>query len=137
MASRRPPRVLLVEDCDHTRLAYAEALAEHGYRVIQACNGAEALVAVQAQVPDAVVTDIDMPLLDGIGLTLRLRAREETAHIPIIVVTGSALDSILRRADQAGCSACLLKPCGPGTLLETLAGLLARPAAQEESRRIA
>jgi CheY-like chemotaxis protein len=121
---------LLVEDCEHTRQAYAEAFTQHGYRVVAAANGADALIAIRHVVPDIVVTDIDMPVLDGIGLSHRLRAHPATAHVPIVVVTGSALDSVLRRADQAGCSACLLKPCGPTTLIETVENLLAPDSVQ-------
>jgi CheY-like chemotaxis protein len=121
---------LLVEDCIHTRVAYAEALTQRGYQVIAAANGADALQAIGLRVPDVVVTDIDMPVLDGIGLSLRLRADPATAHVPIVVVTGSALDSILRRVDQAGCSVCLLKPCGPSTLIEAIEGVLATDSVQ-------
>src|SRR4051794_6432133 len=120
MSRRTSPLVLVVEDCDETRHAYAAMLADHGYHVVQAANGADALLRVQTRVPDLVVTDIDMPVLDGIALSLRLRSHRPTAQIPIVVVTGSGLNVILQRAKQAGCDACLMKPCTPARLRETI-----------------
>lgn len=114
------PLILIAEDSVETRRSLAEFFQERGFRIAVAENGAEALLAVQRHVPDVVLTDIDMPLLDGIALTARLRKQPATAAVPIVVLTGTALSRITQRARAAGCDAVLLKPCSPQLLLETV-----------------
>jgi two-component system cell cycle response regulator DivK len=119
------PLVLLVEDDRDGRLLYAEWLDQAGFRVEQAHNGLQALERAFDLLPAAVVTDLNIPGIDGYELTRRLKADERTARIPIIAVTGYApFAQDPSRADRAGCDAVIPKPCLPDDLESTIRSLL-------------
>ncbi|HTI39616.1 MAG TPA: response regulator [Vicinamibacterales bacterium] len=119
------PLVLLVEDDRDGRLLYAEWLDQAGFRVEQAHNGLQALERAFDLLPAAVVTDLNIPGIDGYELTRRLKADERTARIPIIAVTGYApFAQDPSRADRAGCDAIIPKPCLPDDLESTIRSLL-------------
>ena len=80
--------ILVVDDDEATRQLLASILGRDGYRLVQAKDGEEALVAAYAHHPDLVVTDIQMPRVSGIELTRRLRADDSMATLPIILVSG-------------------------------------------------
>lgn len=114
------PRVLLVEDDRDTREMYSEYLSYSGMIVTEASTGRRALQSVARQCPDVVVTDIAMPEMDGLELSRRLRALEETRHLPIIAVSGQ----VSPRAREAGADVVLEKPCEPDTLLHVIEDVL-------------
>jgi CheY-like chemotaxis protein len=119
------PLVLLVEDDPDGRLLYAEWLDQAGFRVEQAHNGLQALERAFDLLPAAIVTDLNIPGIDGYELTRRLKADERTARIPIIAVTGYApFTQDPSRADRAGCDAIIPKPCLPDDLESTIRSLL-------------
>lgn len=101
--------VLVVDDSPVVRDLVAEALRAHGLRIVEAADGEEALARLDA-FPDIglVVTDIEMPRLDGIGLIRSLRARAG-ARIPAVVVSMRGSDEDKRRAMQVGADAYLVK----------------------------
>jgi two-component system cell cycle response regulator DivK len=106
------PLVLLVEDDRDGRIVFAEWLAESGFRVEQAHNGLQALERAFDLIPDAIVTDLNIPGIDGYELTRRLKNDQRTRNIPILAVTGYApFTQDPSRADRAGCDAVLTKPC--------------------------
>ena len=78
--------ILVAEDEALAALALDDFLSEKGYRVTLAANGAEALAAYQHQRPDALVTDINMPKMNGLDLIRAIRGRDPS--LPIIVMTG-------------------------------------------------
>jgi CheY-like chemotaxis protein len=121
------PVVLLVEDDRDGRLMYAEWLQQSGFRVEQAHNGLQALERAFDVLPDAIVTDLNIPGIDGYELTRRLKTDPRTEHIPILAVTGYApFTNDPSRADRAGCDAILPKPCFPDDLEHTLTALIAQ-----------
>ena len=121
------PLVLLVEDDRAGRLLYAEWLQQSGFRVEQAHNGLQALERAFDLMPDAILTDLNIPGIDGYELTRRLKMDSRTEHIPILAVTGYApFTQDPSRADRAGCDAILPKPCLPDDLEATLTALIAR-----------
>jgi CheY-like chemotaxis protein len=121
-----PPLVLLVEDDRDGRLMYAEWLEQAGFRVEQAHNGLQALERALDLVPAAIVTDLNIPGIDGYELTRRLKAEARTSHIPVIAVTGYApFTQDPARADRAGCDAIIPKPCLPDDLEAALREALA------------
>jgi CheY-like chemotaxis protein len=120
-----PPRkVLIVDDFEDNRAMYAEFLRYSGFDVIEASNGAEAIERATAASPDVVVMDLSLPVLDGWEATRRLKADARTRHIPVIALTGHALEGHSQGAREAGCDWFLAKPCLPETLLNTLNDLL-------------
>lgn len=126
--------VLIVDDFEDNRAMYAEFLVYSGYRVLEASNGAEAVEKATELVPDVVVMDLSLPVLDGWEATRRLKADPRTKHIPVLALTGHALEGHSQVARQAGCDGFLAKPCLPETLLEAVRKMLS-PATQREPRR--
>ena len=119
------PSVLLVEDDRDGRRMYAEWLVRAGFRVQQAHNGLQALDRAIEVSPDVIVTDLDIPGIDGFELTRRLRHDERTRSIPVLAVTGyAAFAADPERATRAGCDGVLPKPCSPDELEAAIRGLL-------------
>jgi two-component system, cell cycle response regulator DivK len=123
--TKAAPLILIVDDVDDNRALYAEYLTHHGLRVDEAVDGEEALEKIERVLPDLVVMDLSMPRLDGWEATRRIKANAEWRHIPVLVVTGHAIGSEVRRAREAGCDALCTKPCLPQQLLMHVRELLA------------
>jgi two-component system cell cycle response regulator DivK len=108
------PSVLLVEDDNAGRRMYAEWLTLAGFNVNEAHNGLQALERAFESVPDIVVTDLNIPGIDGFELTRRLKNDPRTRAVPILAVTGyAAFQADPGRAIRAGCDTVLEKPCSP------------------------
>ena len=121
------PLVLLVEDDRDGRILFAAWLQQSGFRVEQAHNGLQALERAFDLIPDAILTDLNIPGIDGYELTRRLKTDSRTEHIPVLAVTGYApFTQDPSRADRAGCDAILPKPCQPDDLEKTLTALISR-----------
>ena len=119
------PIVLLVEDDLDGRRMYADWLSEAGFRVDQAHNGLQALERAFDSRPDVVVTDLNIPGIDGFELTRRLKRDARTRDVPVLAVTGyAAFASDPERARRAGCDAVLSKPCSPEDLESAIRGLI-------------
>jgi two-component system cell cycle response regulator DivK len=119
------PLVLVVEDDRDGRLLFLEWLCEFGFRVEQAHNGLQALERAIDMRPDAVLTDLHLPGIDGYELTRRLKIDPRTSAIPVLAVTGyGPFAQDPSRADRAGCDAVLPKPCDPEDLARTLKRLI-------------
>src|SRR5688500_10398340 len=116
------PLVLIVEDDLSTRVMYREYLSQRGFRTVDAHNGFQALEKAQQLHPDAIVTDLAVPGMDGFEFCRALRQSANGAReIPVLAVTGHAeyLDQF-ERFRQAGISHVLVKPCELGTIAEEL-----------------
>lgn len=119
------PSVLLVEDDRAGRLLYAEWLAHAGFTVSQAHNGLQALERALDVTPDVVVTDLNIPGIDGFELTRRLKQDPRTRDVPVLAVTGyAAFASDPGRARRAGCDAVLPKPCSAEDLEAAIRNLI-------------
>jgi two-component system chemotaxis sensor kinase CheA len=120
-----PPSVLVVDDTAVVRELERSILEEAGYRVRTARDGREALAALAGEQPDLVVTDVDMPGLDGLELTRAIRADPALAGLPVMVVTSKAAEADRRRAMDAGADAYLVKgDLDQRALLEVVGRLL-------------
>jgi CheY-like chemotaxis protein len=112
--------VLVVDDDADMRFMLRLLLERGGYQVNEAADGLAALHAIKASMPDLVLTDLRMPMLDGGELISRLRSAEETSGIPIILVSAYAvLPATSRLAD-----ATIPKPFAPERVVETVTRLL-------------
>lgn len=116
--------VLVVDDVEDNREIYAGYFAHHGFRVEEACDGAEALDKIAQTMPDVIIMDLAMPVLDGWETTRRIKSDERTKHIVVVAVTGHVFGENLRRAEEAGADAVLTKPCRPHDVLEIVVQLL-------------
>ncbi len=123
-AGESAPHVLLVEDSDVVRESLRRLLAEAGYRVTVARDGAEGLAQAEAQRFDLISTDVMMPRMDGYELTRALRAMPEYRDAPIVMVTsrGERIDRV--RGFDAGVDEYITKPHDRHLLLKAVARLL-------------
>jgi two-component system, cell cycle response regulator DivK len=117
-------RVLLVDDYPDAREMYAEYLEFSGFDVVQAANGVEALQRASDDMPDIILMDLSLPVMDGWEATRRLKADERTAHIPVVALTGHALAGVSEGAIKAGCDAFVTKPCLPEELVREIRKVL-------------
>ena len=101
--------VLLVEDSIATRTQEKRILETAGYQVITAVDGLDGLNKLRSHTVDAVVSDVQMPNLDGLGLTAKIRQYQEYSELPIILVTSRASDEDKRRGAEAGANAYIIK----------------------------
>ena len=103
--------ILVADDSADTRVVLCRTLAFQGYRVLEAADGKAAVELARRVCPDLVVMDLNMPVLDGLAATGRIRElKEECGNIPIVVVTAFDTYGMREAAREAGCDAYLLKP---------------------------
>lgn len=114
-------RVLVVDDSITTRTMERSILIAHGYQVETAVSGEDALEKVLLSQFDLVITDVEMPGINGFQLTRKLRSSEEYRDTPIIVVSSLSRDEDKRQALESGAQAYIVKGCfDQGMLLETV-----------------
>src|SRR5262245_51558820 len=128
-AERHRPLVLIVEDQHDLRRLYVQQLALSGFDVIEAANGADAILHTESHGPDVVLMDLSLPVIDGWEATRRLKSDDRTAHIPIVALTAHDASGELQRATRAGCDWFVPKPCPPDALITEVRRVLAgRPS---------
>ena len=121
----KEPLVLVVEDYQDAREMYAAYLMFSGYRVAEATNGVEAIEKTVELLPDIILMDLALPVMDGWEATRRLKLDDRTKHIPIVALTGHALTQHAEGAREAGCDAFVTKPCLPDALVAEIQRMLA------------
>jgi two-component system, cell cycle response regulator DivK len=127
-SERSAPAILLVDDdSDHLQI-YASILSAHGYRVLEARTGAEALRVARARPLSLIIMDLKMPELDGWKAMELLRADPATRELPIVALTIVAADEDRRDPVRRGFDAHWVKPLGPGELLQRVRQWVGHPA---------
>ncbi len=112
--------ILLVDDAAVIRQVSSMKLRQQGYDIIEACDGNDALEKIKGVNIDLVVTDINMPELDGIGLIKELRSKEEFKHTPIIVLSTLSQKEKVEEGKMAGASGWLFKPFDATALIKAI-----------------
>ncbi|MEP9375051.1 response regulator [Mesorhizobium sp. KR1-2] len=112
--------VLTVDDSRTMRDMLRLALAEAGYRVVQAEDGVHGLEVLAAETPRVIVTDINMPRLDGFGFIEQVRADQAYRGLPILVLTTESDAAKKERARRAGATGWIVKPFDPAKLIEAI-----------------
>ncbi|HLK23952.1 MAG TPA: response regulator [Caulobacteraceae bacterium] len=112
--------ILTVDDSRTMRDMLRLALAEAGFKVVQAIDGAEGLERLASDGADVIITDINMPNLDGLGFIERVRADQRHRAIPILVLTTESEPDMKERARQAGATGWIVKPFNPGKLVDAI-----------------
>jgi len=114
------PCVLIVEDYPLARAMYRVTLEHAGFDVVEAADGVEALLRVRDIVPDLILMDLSMPLMDGWEATRYLKSDSRTAGVPILVLSANTDPSIAEETRRAGCVALVAKPCLPSDLVDEI-----------------
>jgi CheY-like chemotaxis protein len=128
--------VLIVEDDLSTRIMYREYLQHDGFRTIDAHNGYQALEKARDLRPNAVLTDLAVPGMDGFAFCRALRETPSTRAIPILAVTGHSEYLVdPDRFTQAGIAHVLIKPCAPDVIACELRRLLAPSSSSRAADR--
>jgi CheY-like chemotaxis protein len=119
----RSTRVLLVEDAPFLRYAFGRLLRLHGFEVCEATDGREALERLDTFTPQLVLTDLMMPVMDGVELIRRLHNDPGTANLPVVAITADATAQAERAAREAGAVDVITKPIDLPSLLGRLRDL--------------
>jgi two-component system cell cycle response regulator DivK len=112
--------VMVVEDYDDTRLLLRQVLETRGYRVLEAINGQQAVDIAEREHPDLILMDLDLPILDGIAATQRIRQHAELTKVPIVAVTAYPMSYTHVKAFAKGCDEYMAKPIDLNELTELL-----------------
>ena len=123
MAAARP-LVLVADDDEDILQLVVLRLGRSGYDVVSATDGESAVELALARRPDLVVIDVAMPRMDGLEITRILRARDETASIPILLLTARTRDIDVELGLAAGADDYVTKPFSPELLAQRVAALL-------------
>ena len=102
--------IMVVEDYDDTRLLLKHALEQLGYSVLEASNGQEAVDLAGREHPDLILMDLDLPILDGIAATQRIRQQADLEKVPIVAVTAYPMSYTHVKAFAKGCDEYMPKP---------------------------
>jgi two-component system cell cycle response regulator DivK len=119
------PLVLIVDDYEDAREMCGELLRFYGFRVELACNGYEAVEKAFSLIRDLVLMDLSLPGMDGWEATRRIKADPRTRSIPVLALTGHALEGHEERAREAGCDAFITKPVMPDDLIKEVRRMVA------------
>jgi two-component system, cell cycle response regulator DivK len=119
-------KILLVEDNEMNRDMLSRRLLRNGHMVVVAVDGEQGAALAASEMPDIVLMDMSLPVLDGWEATRRIRADPATRDIPIIALTAHAMAGDREKALAAGCSDYDTKPIELPRLLGKIAALLAR-----------
>ena len=113
-------RILAVDDSRTMRDMVTLALKDQGFDVTTAEDGVDGLDALDRMEPHAIITDINMPRLDGFGFIDAVRSRETTSSTPILVLTTESSAELKARAREAGATGWIVKPFAPDKLIQAL-----------------
>jgi PAS domain S-box-containing protein len=134
-AANPRPRILLVEDEEALRTLLAEFLCDE-FELETAANGEQALVAVLRSRPDLIITDIVMPLLDGVELVRLLRETPSTSNIPVLLTSGRAPDELRIEGFEVGADSYLAKPYSGRELRARIRNMLQSSRRRDQAARL-
>jgi CheY-like chemotaxis protein len=122
-------KILLVEDNEMNRDMLSRRLIRNGYEVSIAVDGQQGADMAMSQLPDLILMDMSLPVIDGWEATRRIKANDATRRIPVIALTAHAMAGDREKAIEAGCDDYDTKPVEITRLLGKIAALLATKAA--------
>jgi two-component system chemotaxis response regulator CheY len=112
--------ILAVDDSASMRKMVSFTLTGAGFHVVEAVDGQDAFEKAQTHNIDLVLTDQNMPRLDGLGLTKKLRDHPKFKNTPILILTTESSDQMKQAGRAAGATGWLVKPFDPGRLIEVI-----------------
>ena len=113
-------RILVVDDNDSNLYMIKYLLEKNGFEVIQARTGTEGIKLAIQEKPDLVLMDIQLPDIDGLEATRRIRASEANGKIPIVALTSYAMTGDRKKAQAAGCTGYIAKPIDVVTFIKEI-----------------
>jgi adenylate cyclase len=119
-----PPRILIVDDDETNRDILLNRLGNHGYDMVQAADGEEAIAVARQRLPDLILLDVMMPKLDGIAVTRQLKADASLPFMPIILVTAKTDSKDVVIGLEAGADEYLTKPVDQTALVARVKSML-------------
>ena len=119
-----PRTVLIVDDAYSLRQLVAFTLKEAGFQVLEGGNGREGLDQLHKSRVDLIVTDLNMPVMDGITFVRNLRQMHTAKYTPVLMLTTETQTSMRQEAKAAGATGWIVKPFHPAKLMEVIAKVL-------------
>jgi CheY-like chemotaxis protein len=123
-------KILLVEDEEMNRDMLSRRLMRKNYTVVLAVNGVESVEKAEAELPDLILMDMNMPEMDGLEATRLIKKNPATAHIPVLILSAHAMPSYVAKANQfaGGCDDYDTKPVDIDRLIGKIEALLTNRA---------
>ena len=115
-----PTKILAVDDAKAMRQFVQRVLAGYACDITESTNGYNALFAMERTLPDLILLDVNMPIMNGVELLEMLRSKPELTAIPVIMLASPADHAVLPKIRALGCSAILMKPISETTLLAAI-----------------
>ena len=119
------PLILIADDEEDIKIILKMYLENEGFDVATAYDGLDAMNRIKDRRPDVILMGIMMPVLDGIEVTKRLKADEETRDIPIVILTAAAQSSMAEKAINVGAADYIAKPFNPDNVRDVIRRILA------------
>lgn len=114
-------KILIIEDDTDSLTSLLDLLEDEGFQAVGAKNGLVGLQLAREQIPDLILSDINMPEMNGYGVLAALRQESKTANIPFILMTGEFTNFERRRGLELGADDFLTKPVMPKDLMKAIA----------------
>ena len=118
--------ILLVEDTEDNRFMMRRLLEMSGYQVVEATNGEEAVRLAQSELPDVILMDLSLPVIDGLAATRAIRKLDGLGKVPIVAVSAHDTSDFQSDALAAGCNSYITKPIDFSQLEVLIARLLGK-----------
>ncbi|HZE72139.1 MAG TPA: response regulator [Pyrinomonadaceae bacterium] len=116
--------ILVVDDFDDTRLLLRTWLERKGFRVLEATNGNEAVASAERENPDLIIMDVEMPELDGLSATRKIRSMKPLEKVPVVAVSAYGAQQFRGEALAAGCNEYVSTPFEPADLEKVIRSFL-------------
>lgn len=120
-------KILLVEDNEMNLDMLSRRLIKKGFEVVTATDGQQAIDLALSELPDLILMDMSLPIIDGWTATTKIKANPKTSKIPIIALTAHAMVGDREKAEQAGCDDYDTKPIDFVRLLSKIANFIKQP----------
>lgn len=117
-------KILVVEDNAENMYLVSFLLEHAGYHIVKAENGLEAVRQAKDELPDLIIMDIQLPIMNGHEATMEIKKMPETRHIPIIAFTAYVMAADIRKALEVGCVGYIGKPMSVETFVQEIENYL-------------
>jgi two-component system, chemotaxis family, chemotaxis protein CheY len=119
-----PKKILLVDDSASVRTVAGIALRGAGYEVLEACNGQEGLAKLNGEKINLIISDVNMPVMDGIAFLKEVKRHPSYRFTPVIMLTTEAGEDKKQEGRAAGAKAWIVKPFQPQNMLDAVSKLI-------------